>query len=105
MPQNAYGMEEASKSLQKTARLAQSEGALVAAIKSDADGKRWLILALHDAKGDPVSIVKAPFDWKIEDERTATTVKRIGAIMLRATINAPGFESMIKTTWLISDRD
>jgi tetratricopeptide (TPR) repeat protein len=75
------GVREAAKIGARAAKLSQSAGTLIAAVKADGEGKRSLLLAHHDAKGALVAIVKAPLDQAVEDERTAKMVKRVGALM------------------------
>lgn len=75
------GLDEAKQAAARSAKLAESEGTLLVAIKGDADGKRWLLLAHHDANGELVAIVKAPLERTIEDERTATTLKRAATLV------------------------
>ncbi len=79
--ENREGIAAATKAAARAARLAQSEGVLLVAIKSDADAHRFLLTALHGANGDLLAIVRAELPGDVEDERTAAVVGRVGALL------------------------
>lgn len=78
--QRRAGAEAAEQHAKRLARLAQAEGALLGAVKRDAEGKRWLILASHDREGKLIAIVKAAVGAAAAKE-TAKTVARMGALL------------------------
>lgn len=78
--QRRAGAGRAKQHASRLARLAQAQGALVAAVKRDAEGKRWLILASHDRDGALLAAVKTEVGAAAAKE-TARTVARMGALL------------------------